>query len=116
MDSAMWNYEKYCVGDKIEVVETETKQVINAGRITSIEMHKDFPCFHFQSDGGACFVAPYLTQISVRKPMRFISCATAHRYINIFGGCIAHLTLVTKNGVYDTLRNRHGSRIAVIAN
>lgn len=48
--------------------------------------------------------------------MRVITRITAKRYICRFGGEIAHLTLLAKDGLFDTLRNRDGDRIAVIRN
>lgn len=47
--------------------------------------------------------------------MKVITRATAKRYIRRFGGKIAFLTLLAADGLFDTLRDKHGNQIAVIA-
>ena len=46
--------------------------------------------------------------------MKRITRATAKRYIQRFGGRIAYLTLLAQDGLFDTLRDSNGNRIAVI--
>ena len=46
--------------------------------------------------------------------MKVITKATAKRYIQRFGGEIAYLTFLAADGLFDTLRDKHGDRIAVI--
>lgn len=47
--------------------------------------------------------------------LKIITRATAKRYIRRFGGKIAHLTFMAADGLFDTLRDKHGNRIAVIS-
>ena len=46
--------------------------------------------------------------------MKVVTQATAKRYIQRFGGQIAYLTFLAKDGLFDTLRDKDGNRIAVI--
>ncbi len=48
------------------------------------------------------------------KVIKIIARATAKRYIRRFGGKIAYLTLLAADGLFDTLRDKHGNQIAVI--
>jgi len=48
--------------------------------------------------------------------MKVITRKVAKRYIRRFGGKIASLTLMTPDGLFDTLRDKDGYRIAVISN
>ena len=46
--------------------------------------------------------------------IRGVTQETAKRYIRRFGGEIAYITLMTKDGFFDTLRDKHGKRLAAI--
>ena len=48
--------------------------------------------------------------------IKIITRVTAKRYVQIFGGEIAVLTFLAADGLFDTLRDKHGNRIAVIHN
>jgi len=49
------------------------------------------------------------------KDIKIISREVAKRYVRRFGGEIAHLTLLAADGLYDTLRDRNDTQIAVIS-
>ena len=49
------------------------------------------------------------------KEIKIISREVAKRYVRRFGGEIAYLTLLAADGLYDTLRDRNDTQIAVIS-
>ena len=45
---------------------------------------------------------------------RIISETVARRYVNMFGGKIAYLTYLSAHGLFHTLTDKHGNRIAIV--